>query len=321
MRRGVLILIGLAAACDPAVRTDTRAGSPPSGELRSRELESCSRSADCAGELRCFDGACRVARAPLAAELQAAIGDRALAAGKAHEAAGAYGLAVAEFEKEKVGPPADLLCHLGRAMAADLGDRGPQAARALHRCLLVAPTGSELRRLALVDVAALIELGLDPALMARKELAADYPLKAPPTPPAGSLEVKVAVESRSRAGSLKRFTRILETRPEVKTALAGCWTAYFEATRKNEMVVTVTYRYGFDLDALEDLDHTWIRAADQSPAGKPAGGEPPADPPLAEATRCARAALDPLASSEGRKMGEQARWEAAVTLTVAPGGR
>ncbi len=312
MRRGVLVLIGLTAACDPAVRTDTRGGSPPSGELRSRELETCSRTADCAGELRCFEGACRVARAPLAAELQAGVGDRALAAGKAHEAAGAYGLAVVEFEKEKVGPPADLLCNLGRAMVADLGDRGPQAVRALHRCLLVAPTGSELRRRALADVASLVDLGLDPALMARKELAADYPLKAPPAPPAGTLEVKVAVQSRSRAGSLKKFTRILETRPEVNSALAGCWKAYWDATRKNEMVVTVTYRYGFDLDALEELDHTWIRAAE---------AEPPADPPLAEATRCTRAALDPLASSEGRKMGDQSRWDAAVTLTVAPGGR
>jgi hypothetical protein len=311
MRRRVLLLIGLAAACDPAVRTDTRAGSATSGELRSRELETCARSADCAGELRCFDGVCRVARAPLGAELQTAIGDRALAAGKANEAAGAYGLAVAEFDKEKLAPPADLLCNLGRAMVADLGDRGALAARALHRCLLAAPTGSELRRRALLDVAALVELGLDPALMGRTELGADYALKAPPAPPSDSLEVKVAVQSRSRAASLKKFTRILESRPEVKSALAGCWKAHWDATRKSEMVVTVTYRYGFDLDALEDLDHTWIRAAE---------AEPPAEPPLADATRCVRAALDPLASSEGRKMREEARWDAAVTFTVAPGG-
>lgn len=311
MRRGLVVLIALAAACDPAVRTDSRAGSTPSGEHRSRELETCSRSADCAAELRCFEGTCRVARAPVAAEVQVALGDRALAGGKPREAAEAYALAVAGFDKEQLPPPAELLCNQGRAMVADLGDRAPQAARALHRCLLAAPTGSELRRRAVLDLAALVELGLDPALMARKELADDYPMKAPPAPPADSLAIKVAVQSRSRAGSLKKFTRVLETRPEVKSALGGCWKAHWEATRKNEMVVTVTYRYGFDLDALDDLDHTWIRAAE---------AEPPADPALADATRCVRAALDPLASNEGRKMGEEARWDAAVTFTVTPGG-
>jgi hypothetical protein len=76
--------------------------------------------------------------------------------------------------------------------------------------------------------------------------------------------------------------------------------------------VTIAYRYGFDLDALDDLDHTWIRAGE---------AEAPADPAEAEATRCVRAALDPLASSEGRKMGEEARWDAAVTFTVAASGR
>ena len=311
MTRGLLlVLLGWAAACDPAVRTDSRAGTAPSGELRSRELETCSRSADCAGELRCIDAVCRAARAPVLAEIHAAVGDRALAAGKPREAADAYGLAVSQFEKEKVAPPVDLLCNQGRALSLELGDRAPLAARALHRCLLGAPPGSELRRRALGDVAALVDLGLDPQLMARAEPAADYPLRAPPAPPAGTLEVKVAVQSRSRAGSLKRFQRLLETRPEVRTALAGCWKPYWEATHKGEMAVTIAYRYGYELDALDDLDHTWIRSAESAP---------PAEPALAEATRCARSALDPLASAEGRKMGEEARWDAAVTFTVTAG--
>ncbi len=307
MRRGRLLLVVALAACDPAVRTDSRAGAPPSSELRSRELETCSRSADCAGELRCIDGVCRAGRAPVLAEIQAAVGDRALAAGKSREAADAYAVAVARFEKEKVAPPVELLCSQGRALVADLGDRGPQAARALHRCLLGAPAGSELRRRALADVATLVELGLDPQLMARAEPADDYALKAPPAPAVDALAVKVAVQSRSRAGSLKRFQRLLETRPEVKSALAGCWKAHWDATRQAEMAVTIAYRYGFDLDALDDFDHSWIRAADS---------QAPADPPAAEASRCVRAAVDPLASAEGRKMGEEARWDAAVTFTV-----
>lgn len=308
MTRGLLVLFGL-AACDPAVTTESRAGSPPS-DLRSREHESCSRSADCAGDLRCFDGACRSARPLVAAEIQAALGERALAAGRAREAAEAFGKAVALYEKEKLAPPLELLCNHGRALVADLGDRASQAARAVHRCLIAAPAGSELRRRAVADAAVLVDLGLDPALLAGGELADEYALSARAAPPLDALAVKVAVQSRSRAGSLKRFTRILESRPEIKTALAGCWKPYWDATRKGEMAVTIAYRYGFDLDALEDLDHTWIRAAE---------AEPPADPALAEATRCVRAAIDPIASSEGRKMGEEARWEAAVTFTVAAG--
>jgi len=313
MRRGVLwLFIAAAAACDPAVRTDSRAGAAPASELRSRELETCARSADCAAELRCFDGVCRGASAPVLAEIQAAVGDRQLAAGKARDAAEAYAGAVALFEKDKLGPPAELLCNQERAMVADLGDRAEQAARALHRCLLAAPTGSDLRRRALADAATLVGLGLDPSLLARKELADSYALKAPPAPSTDALEVKVAVQSRSRAGSLKRFQRMLETRPEVKTGLASCWKPHWDATHASEMKVTIAYRYGFDLDALDDLDHTWIRAAE---------ADPPAEPAEAEATRCVRAALDPLASSEGRKMGEEARWDAAVTFTVSASAR
>jgi hypothetical protein len=308
MRGRLLLLVAAAAACDPAVRTDSRAGAPPSSELRSRELETCSRSADCAGELRCIDSVCRAAIGPVLAEILAARGDRALAAGKAREAADAYADAVARYEKDKVAPPVELVCSQGHALVGDLGDRGPLAARALHRCLLGAPAGSELRRRALADAAALVELGLDPQLLARAEPAHDYPFAAPPAPPEGALAVKVAVQSRSRAGSLKRFQRLLESRPEVKTALAACWKPYWEATHKGEMAVTIAYRYGFDLDAVGDFDRAWLRSAE---------AEPPADPPLAEATRCVRAAVDPIASAEGRKMEEQARWEAAVTFTVA----
>ena len=306
-RRHLLLALTAAAACDPAVRTDSRAGAPPSSELRSRELETCSRSADCAGELRCIDAVCRSAKGPVAAEVQAALGDRALAAGRAREAADAYGIAVTRYEKDKATPPVELLCNQGRALVSDLGDRGSPAARALHRCLLGAPSGSELRRRAMGDVAVLVDLGLDPQLLARPEPANEYPLAAPPAPPTDDLTVKVAVQSRSRAGSLKRFQRLLDSRPEVKSALAGCWKLHWEATRKKEMAVTISYRYGFELDAVGDVDHTWLRAADS---------EPPSDPPLADATRCVRAAIDPIASAEGRKMGEEARWEAAVTYTV-----
>jgi hypothetical protein len=307
-RRHLLLALTAAAACDPAVRTDSRAGAPPSSELRSRELETCSRSADCAGELRCIDSVCRSRKGPVAAEIQAAVGDRQLAAGRAREAADSYGIAVTRYEKEKAEPPVELLCNQGRALVADLGDRGSLAARVLHRCLLGAPSGSELRRRALADVAVLVDHGLDPQLMARPEPAGDYPLGTPPAAASEDLAVKVAVQSRSRAASLKRFQRLLDTRPEVKSALAGCWKLHFEATRKSEMAVTISYRYGFELDAVGDLGHTWLRAAES---------EPPSDPPLAEATRCVRAAIDPIASAEGRKMGEEARWEAAVTYTVA----
>ena len=74
-------------------------------------------------------------------------------------------------------------------------------------------------------------------------------------------------------------------------------------------LVTIPFRYGFELDSLDDFDHSWIRAAE---------GAAPAEAPLASAARCVRAAVEPLASAEGRRIGEETRWEVAVTFTVAP---
>jgi hypothetical protein len=102
---------------------------------------------------------------------------------------------------------------------------------------------------------------------------------------------------------------MLEARPDVKSAVVSCWKSYWEASKKPEMAVTVGFRYGFELDSLDDFDHSWIKAID---------GPPPADPALASATGCVRSAIEPLAAGEGRKIGDETRWEAAVTFTAAP---
>src|SRR5690606_7966858 len=142
-----------------------------------QEHETCARSADCASGLRCFDGTCRRTDQSVLGELHASIGDRALTSGDAAEAAEAYGAAVAQYEKEKLAPPADLLCAQGRALLQERGAAPRRlgiAARLLHRCLLGAPAGSSLRDRALDALATLTEHGLDPALIARAEPADAY---------------------------------------------------------------------------------------------------------------------------------------------------
>ncbi|HLU66718.1 MAG TPA: hypothetical protein VKZ63_10605, partial [Kofleriaceae bacterium] len=113
-----LLLLAL-VACDPSARTEARGAG--SGDHRSQEHETCARSADCASGLRCFDGTCRRTDQSVLGELHASIGDRALTSGDAAEAAEAYGAAVAQYEKEKLAPPADLLCAQGRAILQERG--------------------------------------------------------------------------------------------------------------------------------------------------------------------------------------------------------
>src|SRR5690606_42108543 len=110
-------------------------------------------------------------------ELHASIGDRALTSGDAAEAAEAYGAAVAQYEKEKLAPPADLLCAQGRAILQERGAaprRLEIAARLLHRRLRGAPAGPSLRDRAADALATLTEHRRQPALIARTEPADAY---------------------------------------------------------------------------------------------------------------------------------------------------
>ncbi len=144
------------AGCDTTARTASSGTEAPTGDRRSREHETCSRSADCAGDLRCFDGVCRRGKLSTMGDLYAAVGDRALTAGQAAQASDAYGQALSNYEQEKIDPPASLLCSLGSALTGEPSadkQKLERAARLLHRCLNGSPPGSFLRSRALADLA------------------------------------------------------------------------------------------------------------------------------------------------------------------------
>jgi hypothetical protein len=308
-RSTIPLVAALAAACDPSARTESRAGAPPPEDRRSREHETCSRSSDCAADLRCIDSACRPASVSVQGELFAAVGEHALAGHKPREAAEAFAAAVAHYETDKLPPPAQLFCAQGHAILQEPGvaaQRLELAARMLHRCLLGAPVGSEPHRRALADLAGMIEHGLDPAVVARTELADVYLSGAAPPPALDRLELAVAVQSKSRSSTVRRVTKYLQDKPEVLGALSSCWKARFEATREPTLQIALPLRYGYDLDEFDDFERSYIKVPEIAGAD--------------EATACARAALLPLLDAEGRKIGEESRWEATATFTVSPPG-
>jgi hypothetical protein len=308
----VVLLLLLPLGCDPSARSESRVVGAVAVDHRSREHETCARSADCAEPLRCFDGTCRRVEGSVVGDLHAAVGDRRMAEGDPAAAAEAFGQAVARYEADKIEVPPDLLCAQGRAMARERGvpmRRYELAARLLHRCLLGAPAGSSLRDRALAELAGLLEHGLDPAHLARSGPADAYLTRQPDAPDQDQLAITVAVQSRSRASTFKRFVKYLEDSPEVRAALLDCWKGNFQQTRSERMELTLPFRYGYTLDQHEDFSHSWIKVADAAT---------PADESAAEAAACARARLDPLVEAEGRKMGAETRWDAAATFTVAP---
>jgi hypothetical protein len=309
------------AGCDTTARTASSGTEAPTGDRRSREHETCSRSADCAGDLRCFDGVCRRGRLSTMGDLYAAVGDRAISAGQAGQASEAYGQALSHYEQEKIDPPASLLCSLGSALTGEPGadkQKLERAARLLHRCLNGSPAGSFLRSRALADLAGLMDHGLDPAVLNRKEPTDIYLSRearpaaaaAAAAPSADSLQVSVKLEGRSRSGSYKKFISYLEKTPDLRTALTPCWKTHFEKTKKDSLAVSLPLQYGHAWDEDETYMSSWIKVTD---------GATPTEPPVAEAENCARKALGPLFEAEGKKLRDETRWQAVATFTVAPG--
>jgi hypothetical protein len=328
MRTGTsaaLAALAMMAACDTGRLGDGGGTSEPATlDRHSREQETCSRSADCAGDLRCFDGVCRRGKVSLLGDLYTAVGDRAITAGKVTDAATAYGEAIARYESEKIEAPPALLCSYGSALISEPGADGPKlerAARLLHRCLGGSPPGSFLRQRALGDLAGLMDSGLDPGLLARKEPADLYLTRKPtaaaaPAAPAaadGPLEVRVTVDSKSRARSVAKLTEALQ-KADLRTALRPCWKVYVEKTKKEALTVALPLQYGSAWDDDETYLSSWVKIAEALPPGLPAP-----DPATAEATTCARGAVGTLVQDEGKKLREETRWQAIATLTVAPG--
>lgn len=296
----VLVLAALGAGCDPSAT----ANSNERALNLSNEHESCASSMDCAAGLRCFDAVCRSTNVSLVGDYHAAAGARALAAGKAAEAAEAYTAAVNRYESDKKPVPPGLRCARGHALLAAGGkaEQADQAARMLHRCLREAPAGSKLRAQALAHLAQLGESGLDPELLARETDMPSYLTRKPAAPSSDAIKVTATGDAKGARDSYSKFLALVEG-PEARAALLPCWQASWEATQAEELSVTLPFRYRFQEGEFAEDDRDRLALEGQEPA--------PGTP-----ERCVYDALSVLAEAhtKGKRTGQ--RWSANITVRL-----
>jgi hypothetical protein len=308
-----LLLLALAAAgCDPNAKASSKNGTAPArADQLSRELESCSASMQCADGLRCFDSVCRPQRASTVGDYQAALGARARAAGNLDAAVKAYADAMNQYASDQVEAPISLHCDYGNVLAAAAKNKasGELAARVLHRCLLGTPVGSSLRSRAFYDLSGLADAGLDPALLAHRELADLYLTRV--AEKAGPTELKLAVTPDPKIKTKGYLAAAAALGgDEARQAFTPCWQAY-AAAAKNPASVTLILpvKSTFQQGEYEE-DDRYILQLD--PAGLPSKtpGKPPEQVALAG---CVEAAAAPLLSA---LKGNSAGWAGKLAVTL-----
>ena len=269
-------------ACDSRVR-GTEASSRP--EQRSKELETCSASVQCAEELRCFDGVCRRTSRSTVGDYFAALGAQKRAAGELEAAIDSYNRALGHYDSEKLALPPDVDCAYGSALVAARANKehAELGARVLHRCLLAVPVGSALRDHALADLALLADAGLDPAALGRTALADVYLTKMPAPPAADKLVIDVKANPPVTAKSFQAIPDKL-AEPELHTALVACWQGYNAATHKDTLVATVGVKVVATPSEYEDEGPSYTTKID--PPATLTGADQAAD-------QCVHAAVDP----------------------------
>lgn len=300
------IIMLVAAGCDPSAKASGD-GSGLGDEQRSQLGESCATSLHCASGLRCLDQVCRAGKASTIGEFYAAAGETAMANNDLTGAIDAYTQAVNQFTADKIDPPPELLCELGGTLAQDRNDpvNAELAARYLHKCLLGAPAGSRLRHRAMHNLSLLLEVGLDPLLLARSKPADEYLTKQPAAPPIDKLSVSASAQGRSPSSrTYKGWIEQLET-PATKKALAPCWEEYFKETREPRLTVQLSFKYAFRLDQYDDFDRSTLDIDEVSPGSDA----------ISKAHTCARAALLPIADEFSRGSPEST-WRAVLNVTI-----
>jgi hypothetical protein len=281
--RAALALLALLAACD----TKAKASDPQSRVEKARELESCSTSAQCGDELRCFDRECRRTARSTVGDYFAALGANARGKGDVEAAIDAYSRALGHYDTEKLAAPPDVDCAYGAALAAGKANKqhAELGARVLHRCLLAVPVGSSLRLQALADLATLADAGLDPLALGRTQLADVY-LTRDSAPSSDKLNVTYAAVPVPTVKSYQGVTDALNA-PEVKSALVACWQAYNNAAHKDTLVDAITIKGAYSPSQYEDETGSFAMKVDP-PTAQPAGT------PDAAADVCVRGVVEPV---------------------------
>jgi len=287
----VAALATAAAACDPQATAANGAPRLDDPQL-SKAGESCASSLDCRSGLRCLEQTCVPQRASVLGDLYAATGEAALAGGDVEAAIDAYTRAVNQYLADDLEPPPALYCAQGHALVEDRADatRGELAARVLHKCLLGASAGSIVRKRALRDLTLLVEVGLDPLLLARSAPADAYLTKDPQLP--APTELTVAVEAKGRKPSSRTYESWIEMlrSKDAKRALAPCWQKHWKDS------LDLSFRYTYRLDEYDDFERSILRVEGEND--------------------CVVAALGPLADSYS-KSSPESTWRTAVRLTLS----
>ncbi len=289
-------------ACDSKATASDPQGATVRPEQKSKEYESCGTSMHCAEELRCFDHMCRRSARSTVGDYFAALGAQAKGRGEAEAAIAAYTSSLGHYDSEKVPLPPDIDCAYGAALAAARSnkDHAELGARVLHRCLLAVPSASALRDKALVALATLQEVGLDPLLLGGSKTADLYLTKGPAKPASDKLAVTVSAVPQPT----KSFAAITEALGAQKMALVGCWEAYNSASKKDAMSVTIGVKSGYIASEYEDETGAWVLKVEPATAA--------AGTPEQAADACVRQILEP--ALKGAKLAEG--FNSKITVTV-----
>ena len=284
MRGALLCLVMLAAGCD------TRAKASDPVRDKSKELETCSASAECADGLRCFDHACRRTARSAVGDYFAALGAQLKRSGDIDGAIDAYDRALGHYDSEKIALPPDVDCAYGAALAAGKTNKehAELGARVLHRCMLAVPVGSHLRDQALADLATLNDAGLDPLALGKSSLADVYLTRAPQKPATDKLTVAVTANPPPTGKTYQLIPEKL-AEPDMRAALVACWDAYNAATHKNAVSVSIGVKSSYIPSEYEDEAGSFSMKVDPAVA-MPAGADASAD-------QCVRAAVEPAIKS------------------------
>ncbi len=302
----IIATIALAASA-PGCDSKATASDPQSAAVRpeqkSKEYESCGASMHCADELRCFEHMCRRTSRSTVGDYFAALGAQAKGRGEAEPAIAAYTSALGHYDSEKVPLPPDIDCAYGAALAAARSnkDHAELGARVLHRCLLAVPSASALREKALVALATLAEVGLDPLLLGGSKTADLYLTKGPATPATDKLTVTVTAVPQPT----KSFPAMTEAVSAQKSALVGCWEAFNSASKKDAMAVTIGVKTGYIASEYDDETGAWVLKL-EAPVLTTAGT------PEQAADACVRQILEP--ALKGAKLAEA--FNSKITVTV-----
>jgi hypothetical protein len=284
-----IAVLALVSSCDSRAKASDPAGGR---DQKSKEYETCSSSAACADELRCFERTCRRTARSTVGDYYAALGAAARKKGDAEAAIDAYNRALGHYDSEKVALPPDVDCAYGAVGNKEHAELG---ARVLHRCLLAVPVGSALRDQALADLARLNDAGLDPLALGRTALADVYLTRTPAAPSSDKLSIGLTgpgVPSKSIDAITQKLTE-----PGPRGALTACWQAYNAASHKDTLTSNVGLKVTYTPSEYEDEAGTFTTKLD------------PADSP---ADQCVHDAVD--AAFKDLKLREAFQTKLAVTI-------